>query len=188
MFITTLRHARRRSAGAYDRYGMASLVQARLVALDLLDILLAADCATGRSLLFEFATLLDIPVALDGISISGRHGRTVRIRRVKKLGVRCFATTIADHLMCGSMPDTGHAGSTRLRFDPRFLRTHWLWPLIPQPSLDLLVQRAKNWPRGYVRSCWPELENIDRTPVLHRRRKLIAAHRGHENLGKAIVN
>jgi hypothetical protein len=58
-------------------------------------------------------------------------------------------------------------------FDARSMRTHWMWPLIPPASLDLLVERIKNWPVDYVKTCWPELDNIENTSILQRRRKLI---------------
>ena len=53
-------------------------------------------------------------------------------------------------------------------FETCSIRTHWLWTLIPPESLNLLAARSKNWHQDYVRSCWPELVNIENVPILHR--------------------
>jgi hypothetical protein len=155
------------------RYGIVSAGGARRVAQDLLDVLLAAEAARPTySLLSELASRLKMPVASHAVSVIARRARATRMRQVKTLEARIFAMAMTDNLMFAS----ARIDELQLRptaFDARSMRTHWMWPLIPPASLDLLVERIKNWPVDYVKTCWPELDNIENTSILQRRRKLI---------------
>jgi hypothetical protein len=166
---------------AWLRYGIVSASGARRVAQDLLDILLAAEASRpDYSLLSEFASRLKIPIALHTVSIIPRQARAMRIRQVKTLEARIFAMAMTDNLMFAS----ARINDLQLRptaFDARSMRTHWLWPLIPPASLDLLAERIKNWPVDYVKTCWPELDNIEKASMLHRRKMLIVLCSNRDN-------
>jgi hypothetical protein len=166
---------------AWLRYGIVSAEDARRVAQDLLDVLLAAEASLpDYSLLSEFASHLKIPLALHAIAIIPRQARTMRIRQVKTLEARIFAMAMTDNLMFASARIDDQQLPQKPG-DARSMRTHWMWPLIPQESLNILTDRIKNWPVDYVKTCWPELANIENAPMLHRRKRLIAqrAHRDH---------
>ena len=166
---------------AWRRYGIVSVSGARRVAQDLLDVLLAAEATRADySLLSEFALHLKMPLALSTVSIIPRQARAMRIRQVKTLEARIFAMAMTDNLMFAS----ARINDLQLRptaFDARSMRTHWMWPLIPSTSLDLLAERIKNWPVDYVSSCWPELDNIEKAPMLHRRKMLIVLCANRDN-------
>ena len=154
------------------RYGYVKVLEARQVANDLLDVLLIAESSTASSLLSAYVFLLNISLPSGAVSVPRRNGRVMCIRRVKTLDARIFALTMVDTLMAASYSTNTqklpHEGVGAFA-----MRTHWLWTLMPQESLDLLMQRVKLWPTHYVRACWPELENLEHYPMLHRKKFLI---------------
>ena len=163
------------------RYGIASIEDARRIAQDLLDVLLAAESSrSDYSLLSEFATLQKMPIASHAISVIPRQARTMRIRQVKTLEARVFAIAMDDALMFAS----ARINDLQLRptsWDARSMRTHWMWSLIPTASLDLLTERIRYWPADYIKRCWPELENIDNEPMLQRKKLLIVLCANRDN-------
>ena len=167
---------------AWLRYGLVSDEAARRVAQDLLDVLLAAEASRpDYSLLSEFATRLKMPLALRDISVIPRQARTVRIRQVKTLEARIFAMAMTDNLMFAS----ARIDALQLHQktdDARSMRTHWMWPHIPQESLNLLIDRIKNWPNVYIKTCWPGLDNIENAPMLQRRKRLIVQSLNRNNM------
>ncbi|MBC7500582.1 MAG: TniQ family protein [Herminiimonas sp.] len=165
---------------AQVRYGATSSGEARLVAQDLLDAMLATDSSDwGGSGLTAFSSLLGVPIASASLSITPRVTRSNCIRHVKRLEARIFAMAVVDNLMSASAridsPD-----AQQERNDANSLRTHWLWTLMPSSSLALLTERAANWPTNYVTVCWPELENIGQVPMLHRKKRLITLRANRE--------
>lgn len=159
---------------AQTRYGVSSSRHARLIALDLLDVLLAADIAGSKvSALSGLASFLDMPLTSAAASIGRRQARSTCIRHVKTLDARIFAMAMVDALMYAS----SGISERNLRsgfYDARSLRKYCLWALMPISSVDLLTQRIKNWPANYVKTCWPELENAEKIPMLRRSRHLIS--------------
>ena len=121
-----------------------------------------------------------MPLNLQSVAIILRYARVLRIRHVRTLEARIFAMAMTGNLMYAS----ARINDLQLRtttFDARSMRTHWIWPLIPQTSLDLLAERINNWPKEYVKRCWPELGNIEKTPMLQRTKMLIALRANHDN-------
>jgi hypothetical protein len=142
---------------------------------------LAAEASRpDYSLLSEFATLQKMPIASHTIPVIPRQARAMRIRQVKTLEARVFAIAVADALMFAS----ARINDLQLKptsWDARSMRTHWMWPLIPAASLDLLTERIRYWPIDYIKRCWPELENINREPMLQRKKILIMLCANQDN-------
>jgi hypothetical protein len=155
------------------RYGCATALDARRVAQDLLDISLMTESSpAARSLGAEFAALLKLPIESPDVSIARSRKRGMPIRHTETLAARILALAIVDNLMSASVP-TNAAARIPTYSDGASLRTHWLWPLISQASLNLLIERTKYWPAAYIRNCWPELEDLVKYPMVQRKTILI---------------
>ena len=89
----------------------------------------------------------------------------MNLRRVQTLETRAFAITVADAIMFARAPADAQRTTERL-IENRSFWMNSLWTFLPKCGVELLFQRAKNWPLNYAQTCWPELLVEDHSTVL----------------------
>jgi len=167
---------------AESRYGLTGAASARQVAIDLLDALVHVNFTERRySALHEYAWYLKIPFDNQSLTVNGNTTRQMSLRRIETLEARAFAVAVTDAIMFSR----GRLRASQSTVHSTETQSFWmssLWTFLPRCCIELLSQRAQNWPLMYVRTCWPELHISGDLIVLQSNKKALRSLVIRENM------